>query len=79
MVSLGGSITETVFALGLEGRLVSVDESSVFPKAAGALPDVGYYRSLGVEGVLSLTTELVLALEGSGPPNVLRRLEQARS
>ncbi len=77
VVALGGSITETVFALGAEGLLVGVDQSSVFPEAARALPDVGYFRTLGAEGVLSLRPDLVLALEGSGPPAVLDQLRSA--
>lgn len=77
VVSLGGSTTETVFALGAEGLLVGVDQSSVHPAAAEALPDVGYYRTLGTEGILSLAPDLVLAAEGSGPPAVLAQLRAA--
>lgn len=77
VVALGGSVTETVFALGAQGLLVGVDQSSVFPAAAGALPDVGYFRTLGAEGVLSLRPDVVLALEGSGPPAVLEQLRAA--
>ncbi|MEK9509480.1 ABC transporter substrate-binding protein [Gemmatimonadota bacterium Y43] len=77
VVSLGGSTTETVFALGAEGLLVGVDQSSIYPAAAEALPDVGYYRTLGTEGILSLAPDLVLAAEGSGPPAVLAQLRAA--
>jgi len=76
VVSLGGPVTETIFELGLDSLLVGVDQSSVFPPAAQELPDVGYFRTLGVEGVLSLRPTLVLAAEKSGPPTVLERLER---
>lgn len=77
VISLGGSVTETVFALDADDRLVGADQSSIFPAAATELPDVGYFRTLGLEGVLSLDPDLVLALEGSGPAVVLEQLEQA--
>lgn len=77
VVSLGGSTTETVYALGAESLLVGVDQSSVHPADAAALPDVGYYRTLGTEGVLSLAPDLVLAAEGSGPAAVLEQLRAA--
>jgi len=77
VVSLGGAVTETVFALGLDSLLVGVDRSSVYPPEARDLPDVGYFRTLGAEGVLSLAPEVVLAAEESGPPTVLRRLREA--
>ena len=75
IVSLGGSVTETVFALGAGDRVVAVDQSSLFPGEAQALPQVGYFRTLSAEGVLSLNPDVILASEGSGPPPVLEQLE----
>lgn len=77
VVSLGGAVTETVFALHASDLLVGVDQSSIHPAEARELPDVGYYRTLGAEGVLSLAPDMVLALEGSGPPVVLDQLRSA--
>lgn len=77
VVTLGGSVTETVVALGAEHLLVGVDQSSVYPASVRELPDVGYYRTLGAEGVLSLQPDLVLALEGSGPEAVLEQIARA--
>lgn len=77
VVSLGGSTTETVHALGAQALLVGVDQSSIVPVEAKALPDVGYYRTLGTEGVLSLAPDLVLAAEGSGPAVVMDQLRAA--
>ncbi|MCC6205811.1 MAG: hemin ABC transporter substrate-binding protein, partial [Hyphomicrobiales bacterium] len=42
VVSIGGAITEIVYALGEEKMLVGRDSTSVYPEAAFALPDVGY-------------------------------------
>lgn len=67
IVSLGGAITETVYALGRGHQLVARDTSSVFPPAAHALPDVGYFRTIGAEGVLAQKPSLILAAQGTGP------------
>ncbi|TIT90507.1 MAG: hemin ABC transporter substrate-binding protein, partial [Mesorhizobium sp.] len=45
IASIGGSITEIVYALGEEGHLVARDSTSSFPQAALKLPDVGYMRT----------------------------------
>ena len=55
VVSVGGAITELVYALGAEASLVGVDTTSIYPAAAKALPSVGYQRTLSAEGVLSLS------------------------
>ncbi|MGE0798749.1 MAG: hemin ABC transporter substrate-binding protein [Lautropia sp.] len=74
LVALGGTITEIVFALDAGGRLVGVDDSSLYPPAAQRLPKVGYYRSFSVEGVAGLAPDLVLASNQAGPPGALDRL-----
>ena len=78
IVSIGGAVTETLFALKAQGDLVGVDTTSLFPAAARQLPSVGYARNLSAEGVLSLRPTLVVTNEDAGPPAVLRQLEAAR-
>jgi iron complex transport system substrate-binding protein len=78
IVSIGGAITETLYALGAQDELVGVDTTSLYPAAARTLPSVGYARQLSAEGVLSLRPTLVVAGEEAGPPPVLRALEAAR-
>lgn len=77
IVSVGGALTETLYALGAQADLVGVDTTSLHPGAARALPSVGYARSLSAEGVLSLRPTLVVATEDAGPPAVLRQLQAA--
>lgn len=67
IVSLGGAVTETVFALGAGDHVVARDTSSVFPPAVHRLPDVGYFRTIGTEGVLAQKPTLILAAQGTGP------------
>lgn len=78
LVSIGGALTELVYALGQQQQLVGVDSTSLYPAAARGLPNVGYARSLATEGLLSLAPTLIVATEEAGPPAVLRQLEAAR-
>jgi iron complex transport system substrate-binding protein len=77
VVVLGGSLTETVYALGAGAVVAGVDASSTYPAEAQAAPQVGYYRQVGAEGVLSLRPDLVLALEEAGPPEAIAQLRAA--
>lgn len=78
VVSIGGALTELIYALGAEQCLVGVDSTSLFPAAAQRLPQVGYARTLAAEGLLALSPSLIVATEEAGPPAVLRQLEAAR-
>jgi iron complex transport system substrate-binding protein len=77
LVAIGGSLTEIVYALGEENRLVARDSTALYPEAALQLPDVGYMRQLSPEGVLSVNPSALLVLEGSGPPEALDVLSRA--
>lgn len=79
IVSIGGAITEILYALGFEERLAGVDATSLFPPAAlRDKPNVGYWRQLSAEGVLGLNPSLVLAMQGSGPKETIEVLDAAR-
>lgn len=77
LVSVGGSLTEIVYALGAQDHLVGVDSTSIYPPSALDLPDVGYVRALPAEGVLSLAPTLVIAEDDAGPAAVLDQIRQA--
>ncbi|MEM9909270.1 MAG: ABC transporter substrate-binding protein [Pseudomonadota bacterium] len=77
VLSLGGSITEIIYALGEENRLIARDTTSSFPPEVEELPDVGYLRALSPEGVLSVSPDLVIAEEGAGPPEAIAVLDAA--
>ncbi|MBX3505512.1 MAG: ABC transporter substrate-binding protein [Parvibaculum sp.] len=77
IVSVGGSTTEIVYALGAGERLVGADTTSIYPAAADALPDVGYVRQLSAEGLLSLSPDLILAGGEAGPDTALAQTEAA--
>jgi iron complex transport system substrate-binding protein len=77
IVAIGGSVTEIVYALGEDNRLIARDSTSIYPVEASSLPDVGYMRALSPEGVLSVNPDLILMLEGSGPQEALDVLHKS--
>lgn len=77
IVSIGGSITEIIFALGAESRLVARDTTSSYPPEAADLPDVGYMRALSPEGVLATDPAMIIAENGAGPVETINVLEGA--
>jgi len=77
IVSIDGSITETIYALGAGDRLVGVDTTSRFPAETIKLPNVGYMRALSAEGIMSLAPELVITSKDAGPAAVLEQLDSA--
>lgn len=77
IVVAGGALTEIVYALGLQERIVGVDATGLFPPAAASHPQIGYYRQLAAEGILSLAPDLLLASDDAGPPATLVQVEGA--
>ncbi len=77
IVSIGGDVTEIVYALGAGARVTAVDITSRHPKEARDLPQVGYMRQLSAEPILSLSPRLILAIADAGPPQVLDQLQSA--
>ncbi|MBM7067092.1 ABC transporter substrate-binding protein [Actibacterium sp. 188UL27-1] len=77
VLSIGGSVTEIVYALDQQHRLIARDTTSTYPPDASQLPDVGYMRALSPEGVLSVAPKLILSEEGAGPPETIELLEAA--
>lgn len=77
LIAIGGPVTEIVYALGAGDRLVATDTSSIYPKAATELPQVGYQRSLSAEGVLSQRPDQLLLSAQAGPKKVIEQLRQS--
>lgn len=77
LITVGGAMTEIVYALGAQQRLVAVDTTSSYPAATAQLPKIGYQRSLSAEGVLSMRPDALLATYEAGPPITLAQLKSA--
>jgi iron complex transport system substrate-binding protein len=77
IVTIGGAVTEIVYALGFGDKVIAIDITSTYPADIKKLPTIGYMRALAPEGVLSLGPSLVLAIEGSGPVEAIDVLSRA--
>ena len=75
IVVAGGSITEILFSLGEQEKIVAVDRTSNYPADVSEFPVIGYVRALSAEGVLSLAPSLVLGEDDMGPIEVLTQLK----
>ncbi|MBT9369407.1 ABC transporter substrate-binding protein [Rhizobium sp. CSW-27] len=75
IVSIGGTATEILYALGAGDRVIARDTTSSYPPEAMKKPDIGYMRALSPEGILGQSPDLILAEEGAGPPDAIAILK----
>jgi iron complex transport system substrate-binding protein len=76
IVSLTPATTETLFALGAGDRIVGkVEDFSLYPPEAAAIPDVAKFGEVDVEKIVSLEADLVIAGGNSfNPPDKIAQL-----
>ena len=78
IVSIGGDVTEILYALHAAPKIVAVDTTSTFPgKALKEKKSVGYMRALSTEGVLSTNPTVIIAAADAGPPEVVSALKSS--
>lgn len=78
ILSIGGDITEILYDLGQQDKIVAVDVTSQFPpEALKEKKSVGYMRALSAEGTLSVNPTLIIASDGAGPPEVVNALKSS--
>ena len=76
ITAAGGSITEIIYFLEQESRIIAVDVTSNYPKSAMNFPSIGYVRALSAEGVLSLDPTLIIGENDMGPPSVIDQINR---
>lgn len=77
VVSLAPSITEMLFALGLEDQIVGVTEFCDYPAAAKSKAKVGYAHP-NLETIITLRPDMVLAPKDFLHPELQAKLEQLK-
>lgn len=60
IISLAPNITETIYALGLESKLVGVTPYCTYPEAARTLPKVGGFGHFNYEAIVVAHPDLVI-------------------
>jgi iron complex transport system substrate-binding protein len=76
VISLAPNVTEILFALGLESRVVGVTTYCDFPEAAKTKENVGDTLRPSLEKIISLKPDLVIVTTSSQLENLTRRLDQ---
>jgi len=77
IVSLAPSITEILFAIGLDAEIVGVTDFCNYPPAALTKPKVAYSQP-NLEALVALEPQLVLAPPSFLRPDLLAKLEQLK-
>lgn len=75
IVSLGGTMTEIIYDLGQGDKIVGVDATSIYPESVEKKAQLGFYRNVSAEGVLSLKPDLVIMGESTQSPQLLKQLQ----
>lgn len=76
IISAGSAVTELIFALEQQDKLVAVDVTSELPSES-QLPKVGYHRRLSAEGLLALGADRLIGSDEMGPETTLSQLRSA--
>ncbi|MEK7993075.1 MAG: helical backbone metal receptor [Planctomycetota bacterium] len=66
IVSMAPSLTEILFALGLDKEIVGVTQYSDYPPAAKEKPEVGSFWQPNIESVVAAKPDLVITLTTTG-------------
>lgn len=77
VVSLAPSITEMLFALGLDEQIVGVTEFCDFPAAAAGKPKIGYANP-NLESLIALRPDMIVAPREFHRANVLAKLDELK-
>ena len=75
IVALAPSITEIIFALKQQYRLVGATRFSDYPPEAVRLPKVGSYVKLDVERIVALNPDLCIGIKDGNPIAVVEQLQ----
>ena len=76
IISAGSTVTELLFALNQQNKLIAVDVTSDIPQGL-SLPTIGYHRQLSAEGLLALGATRLIGSDEMGPKTALIQLRAA--
>jgi len=74
IVSLAPSVTETLFAIGADDRLVGVTSYGDYPPQARKIPRVGSFIYPSIEAVMAKQPDLVVGVRGGANRDIMLRM-----
>ena len=74
VIALAPSITEIIYDLGQEKRLVGVTQYSTYPSEAESLPRVGSYVRLDIEKIVAPKPDLCIATKDGNPKHIVDKI-----
>ncbi|PZF73945.1 heme/hemin ABC transporter substrate-binding protein [Taibaiella soli] len=77
IVSLSGTTTEVLCALGLQDKIVGVDVTSTYPDAVKQLPKVGHNRNMSAEAIIALKPTIVIGIQENIKPQLAEQIQSA--
>ncbi len=77
IVSLSGTTSEILCALGMEDKIVGVDVTSTYPQSVVKLPKVGHNRNISAESIIALKPTLVIGIAENIKPELTEQLKSA--
>jgi iron complex transport system substrate-binding protein len=75
IVSLAPNITETLFSLGLDKKIVGVTMFSDYPEAAVSKPKVGSFINVSLEKIVSLSPDLIISTANGNKKETVKQME----
>ncbi len=76
IVSLAPGITETLYALNLDDKIVGVTTFCDWPAAARKKPQIGGFTNPSIEKIVSLKPDLIIATADGNRKDTVRQLER---
>jgi len=76
IISAGGSVTEILYFLGQENKIIALDVTSNYPNITKKKPSIGYVRGLSAEGILSMNPTLLIGENDMGPISTINQLQE---
>ncbi|MBW1649339.1 MAG: ABC transporter substrate-binding protein [Deltaproteobacteria bacterium] len=76
IISLAPSVTEIIFAIKGEKRLIAATTHSDYPPDADKLSKIGSYVRFDIEKIISLKPDLCIGIKEGNPKNSINRLAE---